>query len=396
MSTRNTRHIVFVNPMLSTDYRLPYYNIQMFNLAKGLRKCFNIAIITKEHETSTHHSPSLDGTSLYFTKSKRIPFLSQMFYALGEYLIGVERLLDRLQPETVISSEDFSLTTLRVIRYCRRRKISSIVYHGPYFYTGFPSGLPHFVYSKSIGKYVYENANLFVAKTTKAANFLTQVGCNPRKIVIVPPSIDMELFKSTKNENSPIPASFSNKKLLLFVGRLSKDRRPIHLVWAFSKLRKRHDDVALLIVTQGGEMRSRVEHLIRNIGLQSDVHIMIDVPNAQMPFIYSKAYATVSPSSVEGGIFGMNILESLACGTPVVATPTAGSIELIKHNVNGLVTKDFSHEKLFECISTLIENERLHLKLEENARLSVRDRYDITHIADAWTTLLEKPLEQHI
>lgn len=386
MFTSNRRNVVFVNPMLSTTDALPYYNVQMFNLAKGLRKYFNIAIITKKHKISTKPLMRLDGTSVYFTKSIRIPLLSQMFYALGEYLNGIERLLDRLKAEIVISAEDFSLTTLRIVKYCKKRMISSIVYHGPYFYTGFPLGVPHIVYSKSVGKYVYENANLFVAKTQKAADFLTHVGCNPRKIVVVPPCIDMDLFNPKRHDNTLISASMHDKKILLFVGHLSKEKNPIPLIFAFSKLKKECNDVALLIVTQGGKMQPRVEQLIRSLGLQNDVHIMMNIPNTQMAVIYSKAYATVSSSLIE--IFGMNILESLACGTPVIATPTPGSFELIKHNVNGLITKDFSPEKLFACMSTLITDKKLYRKLRQNARPSVKNQYNITRIAKNWANLL--------
>jgi glycosyltransferase involved in cell wall biosynthesis len=385
LSNRSKPNLVFVSPTLSTDFRLPYYNVQLFNISKGLRKYFNIAIITKEHKLSIKtESKPLYGPSLYFTKSVGIQPFSQLFYALGEYIVGLNKLLDWLKPKAIVTPEDFSLTTLRTVKYCRKNKLPSIVYHGPYFYAGFPLGISHFLYSKTIGKYVYKNADLFIAKTQKAASFLTRIGCNPQKITVIPPSIDMNLFRFVKDDE--FMPNLRDKRVLLFVGHLSAEKNPLSLLFAFSKLRKMHDDIALLIITQGGKMRPKVDEFIKLANLQKDVHIIRDVPNVQMPSVYSNVYATVSPSTKE--IFGMNILESLACETPLVATPTGGAIELIKHETNGLMTRDFSPKTLLNCLERILDDAELYLRLKRNSRRSVENNFDIETISEKWFKII--------
>ena len=144
----------------------------------------------------------------------------------------------------------------------------------------------------------------------------------------------------------------------------------------------------LLIVTQGGKLLPTIEKLIKTMDLQKDVQIITNIPNIHMPSIYSAAYATISSSYKE--IFGMNILESLACGTPVITTPTAGAIEIVKNKQNGLITQDFSTKNLQQSISELLSDEQLYLKIKKNTRKSVENKYNIESISNKWFKSIER------
>ena len=390
---RDIPDVAFVSLMLASGRKVNFYNVQEFNIARGLRRYFNVKVISVKHEDVLRFHECIDGVDLYLLKSFRIPILNQIFYAIGEVQIGLEHLLDEVRPRTIISVEDFGLTTLRIVRYCKVKGIPSIIYHGPYYYVGFPKGFPHRVYAKTIGKYVYNNADFFVARSRRAARFLTALGCNHEKVAVIPPCIDMSLFRPTVTPIiEKIPSKFLfDKKVLLQVGA-SRRKNIASSLAAFKMLKKRHHDVVFLIVSQNGKRRADLERLINYLKLEigRDVYIQTDIPNNEMPFVYSMAYVTLSPSLIE--LFGMNMLESLACGTPVVATPTVGARELISHERNGLITDDFSPQSIFRAFSRLLNDGDLYSSLKQNARSSVLNRYDIDVVSRRWARVIQRLL----
>ena len=109
----------------------------------------------------------------------------------------------------------------------------------------------------------------------------------------------------------------------LYVGGLSPHKNLLRLIEAFSGL----DDERLVIVGDFGDVfhthvpelraaveRHRIEDRVRFTGF---------VPDDDLAHLYTRAYALVQPSLMEG--FGLPTVEAMACGTPIVSS-TAGSL----------------------------------------------------------------------
>ena len=102
---------------------------------------------------------------------------------------------------------------------------------------------------------------------------------------------------------------------------------------------------------------------------------------------YKKAMFFVQCSKFEG--FPMVMLESLACGTPVIALNCkTGPAEIIGHNSNGLLLPYNDFIALREAMNKLISEPELLAKLRENAKLSVA-QYSTEAIALQWENLLK-------
>jgi len=87
-----------------------------------------------------------------------------------------------------------------------------------------------------------------------------------------------------------------------------------------------------------------------------------------MPLFYSAADVTVVPSYHE--TFGLAAVESLACGTPVVATRAGGLTTVVRHGENGFLVSrcpGFFAERL----DALLSDEQLYAQLQSVARSSV-------------------------
>jgi N-acetylgalactosamine-N,N'-diacetylbacillosaminyl-diphospho-undecaprenol 4-alpha-N-acetylgalactosaminyltransferase len=107
------------------------------------------------------------------------------------------------------------------------------------------------------------------------------------------------------------------------------------------------------------------------------------------PYVYfKKAEFLIMTSELEG--FPMVLIESLACGTPVVSydCPT-GPREIIQHEKNGLLVKANDKGKMTDSLNRMIEDSELYNKLRANAKNSVA-HLSMDKIAAEWKSLIEK------
>jgi D-inositol-3-phosphate glycosyltransferase len=82
----------------------------------------------------------------------------------------------------------------------------------------------------------------------------------------------------------------------------------------------------------------RLKDLSRSLKIQESVIFLGLVKQEILPFFYSAANLCVVPSYYES--FGLVVLESLACGTPVVATKVGGAESVIRHGETGYVVRN--------------------------------------------------------
>ncbi len=140
---------------------------------------------------------------------------------------------------------------------------------------------------------------------------------------VVPNGIDPSRF----HPDGPARAG----SYLLFVGRLVRYKGLQVLLDALALLRP---NVPLLVVGEG-PLRERLEAQAARLGL--DVRFLGHVPDAELPALYRGARLTVLPSVTGQESFGISLLESMACGTPVVASRLPGVAELAA--IGGLVAE---------------------------------------------------------
>lgn len=86
---------------------------------------------------------------------------------------------------------------------------------------------------------------------------------------------------------------------------------------------------ARLVVVGEGPSRSDLETATRELGIESTVNFVGRISDADLPAYYSAADVTIIPSATLEG-FGLTALESLACGTPVIATDVGGLPEVVR------------------------------------------------------------------
>src|SRR5690606_23673245 len=106
-----------------------------------------------------------------------------------------------------------------------------------------------------------------------------------------------------------------NKRILLYMGRLGKEKSVDYLLKAFAIVAEETDDAELVLVGDGPERRS-LEKLSRELGIDRRTHFVGFIDPSMTPLAYSDATLLVFCSTSETQ--GLVIPESMACGLPPV------------------------------------------------------------------------------
>jgi glycosyltransferase involved in cell wall biosynthesis len=176
---------------------------------------------------------------------------------------------------------------------------------------------------------------------------LVALGGPAAKIRVLRNGVDLLRFAPPQDREALRRELGAPDRLLLSVGHLI-ERKGHHLIIdALSRLQ----DVHLWIAGEGPE-RAALERLARERGVDARVRLLGARPHDELKRLYGAADALVLASSREG--WANVLLEAMACGTPVVATPIWGNPEVVAQPVAGLLTRERSAAAIAEAASQLL------------------------------------------
>jgi glycosyltransferase involved in cell wall biosynthesis len=174
---------------------------------------------------------------------------------------------------------------------------------------------------------------------------LVEVGAPAEKIRVVLHGVDPGLFHPVDREAVRRRLGLTGR-VLLSVGHLTK-RKGHHLaIQALTEL----PDTTLLIVGDGW-MEGELRELARSLGLEDRVRLLGHLEQEDLKEYYGAADALVLASSREG--IANVLIESMACGTPVIATPVWGTPEAVNVPEAGVLMRDRSVGALVEAAGRL-------------------------------------------
>ena len=144
-----------------------------------------------------------------------------------------------------------------------------------------------------------------------------------------------------------------------------------------------------LVFLGDGEQKEILQNLVTQRKIEDKVHFFGYQNN---PFKYLKKAKFFVLSSLYEGLPNV-ILESLACGTPVIAFDcSSGPKEMIQHRENGLLVENQNVEKLAEAMNLFIEDENLYRYCKQNALQSVQS-FSVSAIGFQWLHLMKISLK---
>ncbi|MFC1989479.1 glycosyltransferase [Chloroflexota bacterium] len=227
------------------------------------------------------------------------------------------------------------------------------------------------------------NCQYIISPTEREKDELIRhYGASPGKIGVVPCGVNLELFQPVDKEIARQQLGMPDDKIVLFAGRIEPLKGISHLLKAMSYLQ---NGLRPRLVIIGGDDYSQheieqLQKLTRDLHVQDSVTFLGLIKHEQMPYFYSAANACVVPSYYES--FGLVALESLACGTPVVATDVGDLKSVIRQGKTGYVVTDNAPRHLADKIASLLSWPRPDSKSALLIRASVSE-FSWANIADS-------------
>jgi glycosyltransferase involved in cell wall biosynthesis len=210
-----------------------------------------------------------------------------------------------------------------------------------------------------------------------------------KRIEVLPNGLDTDIYKPAKKffsrsiYNLPL-----DKQLIMFSAfsaTFDKRKGNQYLVPALRKLVENGfgDKIELVIV--GANMPENPPDLGMKVHYIGNLHDEIS-----QVLLYSAVDVVVAPSMQEN--LSNTVMESLACGTPVVAFDIGGMPDMIDHQKNGFLAKPFDIENFSSGISWVLEDESRHKRLSSCARETVVERYKLEIVAKQYESLYQNVL----
>ncbi|MDI6644161.1 MAG: glycosyltransferase family 4 protein [Methanobacteriaceae archaeon] len=215
--------------------------------------------------------------------------------------------------------------------------------------------------------------------TFTSGRFLTQKLINKSNILTtVSSSVAEELFNYYNNvnplvigngvdENVFFPINNKSDDYLLYVGRLDYRKGIFDLIEASKLL----DDNLKIYIAGSGDLSVKLSKLIKN--KNKNINLLGHVEGDSLIKLYQNAKMLIFPSHYEG--LPTVLLESMACGLPVITSNIPAHKDLIKDNQNGLLTEKGNPKDIAKKINILINDNDLREKLGKNARQTIEKKF---------------------
>lgn len=203
--------------------------------------------------------------------------------------------------------------------------------------------------------------------------------------------VDLERYKPDSKERGVIRKEYKippDAVVVLFVGRLTKDKGLLELAEAFSRLSTARDNLWLLIV---GPDEQELSTAIREILGEASVKCVFAGFSSHPEKYMVAADFICLPSYREG--FGMVIVEAAAAGIPAVGSKIPGISDAILENKTGLLVEPQNIDALQSALLRLIDDSGLRHQLALAARQNVLENFKSSDVVGRYVDLFRSLLK---
>lgn len=213
-----------------------------------------------------------------------------------------------------------------------------------------------------------------------------------KKFVELPLGINTE-FWQPQSKNLELLSEFgfnADDKIILFVGAMSTThgfKGVDVLIQAGAKLKEAGTDFKMLFIGNGNLVEN-LRQQIKEAGLADIIKIKTNATNIDLRDYYNLAYVSVLPSINKSEVFGLVLVEAMACGKPVIASDLPG----VRTVAQDLLVEPGNASDLAEKLTWILANTDKAKEFGEANLARARAKYDIKKIAERLKLLYRQTL----
>jgi glycosyltransferase involved in cell wall biosynthesis len=317
--------------------------------------------------------------------SFHLPYYEQYIIKIPSLLKAL-KILHEIEPDEIYISTPGPIGLLGLLI----ARLHSIPARGVY-HTDFTLELGEITEEESVvetlencTRWFYSLMDEIMVPTSQYIDILSVRGLGRDKMTVFPRYIDTDMFhyyppEKLDGTRFKLPEGLN----LLYVGRISKDKNLDFLIDVYREVRKRREDVNLIVTGDGPflkEMKAK---------LDGDKRVLFTgrIPYEKLPMIYSQSHALVFPSVTD--TFGMVVLEAQCCELPAIVSDKGGPQEIVEDNETGFVLPALNLERWVGAVLELDDLVRNNQSRYREIRRSARDR---AVERSSWEAVLHKLL----
>jgi len=217
-------------------------------------------------------------------------------------------------------------------------------------------------------------ADKIIALTESEQKHLVSLGIDSNKISVIPNGLDLKKFRG-------LPDGYKKNHVILYVGRIDIRTKGLDtLIKAVPSVLEVVQDAKFVFVGPDWGDMAFLKELAHTLNVETHVIFVGSTFDQEEKLrYYMTADVCVLPSNIES--FAIVILESMACGTPVVATRVGGVPDIINDKENGILVPPKDPKKLADAISYLLTDKAMAVKMGQKGRRIVQ-RYSWESVTD--------------
>ncbi|WP_158828567.1 glycosyltransferase family 4 protein [Mucilaginibacter lacusdianchii] len=251
--------------------------------------------------------------------------------------------------------------TIRVVKALYRKKVRFVIKsHGSDLEVLDRSG---FITHSVIIPYLKKNVTGWLFLSSEEKNKVVDAGhLSPQKVFVTKNVVRVNHFKKDIQFKSKLNIPVDDK-VLLYVGRLIKEKGIYDVVNAFAQIRSTAK-AKLVIVGWGAEEES-LKQLCVQLGINDDVIFTGFIPEKDVVDFYANSDVLVFPTYFPEG-FPMSLFNSVSAGLPIITTPTRAATDYLSDPDNCLWVKPQNPDSIAVAMLTLLQSDVLAHNMSRN------------------------------
>jgi glycosyltransferase involved in cell wall biosynthesis len=252
---------------------------------------------------------------------------------------------------------------------------------------------------KHFAKIIIKNSDAILVPGTKQKECVIHLGSKPEKVFLMPNASNFSQKKNLNEENlhlneenlSDTYSSLKDKRIILFVGRLVKQKGVDYLLTAFAKLKKEMDDIVLLVIGKGDYEKELIT-ITHDLQIDKDVYFLGHLDNEALKTYYKDSALCVAPSitykMVDAWAFVVN--EAMYYENPVIASDAIGSaFDMIQNGVNGFIVPEKDSDALYISMKTILSDEEKREEMGKNSKKIVESSFSYKNMVEGFNNAVK-------
>ncbi len=297
-----------------------------------------------DEKSSDEHSPfkiiRIPSAPLLFSREDRMMRFDKW--------TRIKRAMDSFLPDVIHINSEWTVGYFGALYALHRKVPLAFTFHTMWedYLANYVSFLPERGLRKigrNVVKFYLKRADVIIAPTKRIASVVDDYGIK-KEVKILPTGIPDEREKPSLIRSVQISSmlykknpQLKGKKILLFVGRIVKEKNLSFLYDVLEHIQKKNKKTALLFVG-GGPYQEELKSIAHERGLDKSVAFTGYIPGNDLLYFYKMAQVFVFPSKTETQ--GLVTVEAMLAGVPVVAIGEMGTVDVMQGDNGGFMVKD--------------------------------------------------------